>query len=324
MLGSLLLKVDLGSHDVYTLNQLPCSTRYGTTYTYSYHDTGPGLESQRATITNWLGRTIKIHSLSPAWSPLQAHSPNQLLEALASWENQSLSKHPRIDGGAGDWIFSGLMRGLLVISHDGSYMPHLANNVCTCAGVFYCSHTNQYPDVTCVEKSTKKPANNYRAKILGRCSTQLTINAATTGRKVLGHGPLTMGCNNMGVVRHGNSPWRPILEKQSQSDALRYFKSLMASSRIGGWIQHVYSHADEYLSEAEMSPAQRVNCQADKLATAALIAAVEANEFISSIFLSEKVCIEIARERVTGSPKTQSQSSGENKWRKYCMIDGGW
>jgi hypothetical protein len=43
--GSLFLKVDLGGHDVYTLNQTPCSTRYGTTYTYSHHDTGPCLES---------------------------------------------------------------------------------------------------------------------------------------------------------------------------------------------------------------------------------------------------------------------------------------
>jgi hypothetical protein len=59
-------------------------------------------------------------------------------------------------------------------------------------------------------------------------------------------------------------------------------------------MQHVYGHADKYLSEAEMSSAQRVNCRADKLATAALIAAVEANEFISSIFASEKLCVEIA------------------------------
>ncbi len=68
-------------------------------------------------------------------------------------------------------------------------------------------------------------------------------------------------------------------------------------------MQHMYSHADKYLLEAEMSPAQSVNCRADKLATVALMAAVEANEFISSIFLSEKVCIEIAGERVMGSPK---------------------
>jgi hypothetical protein len=189
-----------------------------------------------------------------------------------------------------------------VIGHDGSYMPHLANNVCACATVIYCSNTNQYADVTWVEKSTKTAANNYHAKILGGCSTKLIIKAAITGHNVLGHGTLTVGCDNMGVVQHGSSPHHPMLEKQPQSYVLWYFKGLMASSRIGGWMHHVYSHADNYLLEAKMSPTQRVNCRADKLATAALIAAVEANDFISSIFPSEKVCMEIAREWVMGSP----------------------
>ncbi len=67
-------------------------------------------------------------------------------------------------------------------------------------------------------------------------------------------------------------------------------------------MQHMYGHADKYLLEAETSPAQQVNCWADKLA-AALMAAVEANEFISSIFLLEKVCKEISMEWVMGSPK---------------------
>jgi hypothetical protein len=204
------------------------------------------------------------------------------------------------------------MQGLLVIGHDGSYMPPLANNVCTCAAVIYCSHTNQYMDVTWVEKSTKKAANNYRAKILGGCSTQLIIKAGITGRNVLGHGTLTVGCDNMGLVRHGNTPCHPMLEKQPQSDNLWYFKGLMASSRIEGWMQHVYGHADENLLEAEMSPAQRVNCRADKLATAALIAAVETNDFISSIFPSEN---SVWRSLGNGSqdpPKMQSLSSGEN------------
>ena len=93
-----------------------------------------------------------------------------------------------------------------MIGHGGSYMTHLANNVCTCAAVIYCSLTNQYVDVTWVEKSTKKAANNYCAKILGGCSTQLIIKVAITGRNVLGHGMLTVGCNHMGVVRHGISP----------------------------------------------------------------------------------------------------------------------
>jgi hypothetical protein len=119
---------------------------------------------------------------------------------LASWENQSLWKHLWIDGSAGDWIFSGLMQALLVIGHDGSYMPHLANKVCACTAVIYCSHTNQYVDITWVEKSTKKAANNYHTKILEGCSTQLIIKAAITGHNVLGHGTLTVGCDNMGVM----------------------------------------------------------------------------------------------------------------------------
>jgi hypothetical protein len=124
---------------------------------------------------------------------------------------------------------------------------------------------------------------------------------------------LTVGFDNKGVVWHGNSPRHPMLEKQPQSDVLRYFKDLMASSKIGGQMQHVYGHADKYLLEAKVSPAQQVNCRADKLATAALIAFVEANDFISSIFPLEKVFVEITGEWVTGSPKMQSLSSGENK-----------
>jgi hypothetical protein len=54
-------------------------------------------------------------------------------------------------------------------------------------------------------------------------------------------------------------------------------------------MQHVYGHADKYLSEAKMSTVQRGNCRADKLEKLALIPAVEANEF-------EKVCVETSRE----------------------------
>ena len=93
-----------------------------------------------------------------------------------------------------------------------------------------------------------------------------------------------------------------MLEKQPQSDVMRYFKSLMATSQIGGRMQHVYRHSDKFLSEEEMLPAQRVNCCEDNIATAALIAAVDTNEFILSIFLSEKVCVEISGERVTAPP----------------------
>ncbi len=78
-------------------------------------------------------------------------------------------------------------------------------------------------------------------------------------------------------------------------------------------MQHVYGHAEDYLSVAAMSPAQRVNCWADKLATVALIAAVEANEYILSIFPSEKYVLKSPGNKSSGLPKMQSLSSGENK-----------
>jgi hypothetical protein len=68
-------------------------------------------------------------------------------------------------------------------------------------------------------------------------------------------------------------------------------------------MQHEYGHADKYLMEAEMSSAQQVNCQVDKLAMGAFIVTVEANEFISSTFLLEKVCVEISGEQAMGSTK---------------------
>jgi hypothetical protein len=110
-LSSLFFKVDLSGHDVYTLNQTLHSMRYVTTYTYSHHNAGPCSEARWATITNWVGHTEKIHSSSPSWSPQHAQRPNRLLATLASWENESLWKHLRIDGSVGDWIFSGLMQG---------------------------------------------------------------------------------------------------------------------------------------------------------------------------------------------------------------------
>jgi hypothetical protein len=99
--SSLFFKVDSGIHNMYTLNQTQHSTRCGTTYTYSHHNAGPCLETRQATITNWLGHTVKFHSSSPSWPPGHTHRPNRLLATLASWEKQSLWKHLRIDGVAG-------------------------------------------------------------------------------------------------------------------------------------------------------------------------------------------------------------------------------
>ena len=117
------------------------------------------------------------------------------------------------------------MRGSLLIGHDGSYMPMVANDVCSFAVVLHCTREDKYADVTGVERSTKRLADNYCTEILGGCCAQLIVKAAIAGRGVLGSATPCFGCDNMGIVLHGTNYWRPLLEKQAQSDVLWYFNS---------------------------------------------------------------------------------------------------
>ncbi len=59
-------------------------------------------------------------------------------------------------------------------------MPLLANIICSCAAVFYCFSKDKCAEVTWVEKSTKRLADNYPVKILGGCCAQLIVKAAIT------------------------------------------------------------------------------------------------------------------------------------------------
>jgi hypothetical protein len=97
------------------------------------------------------------------------------------------------------------MRGSLIIGHNGSYMPHLANNICSCAVVIHCQHTGYYADMIYMERSSKASADNYRAEILGGVGAQLLVKAAATGRHVAGAHTPGYSCNNLGVVIHGNN-----------------------------------------------------------------------------------------------------------------------
>ncbi len=119
------------------------------------------------------------------------------------------------------------MHGSLLIRHDGSYMPMVANDECSCAVALHCTWEDKYAEVTWVERSSKCSADNYCAEILGGCCAQLIVKASVAGRGVLGAATPSFGCDNMGVVLHGNNVRRPLLEKQAQAGVLRYFKQLI-------------------------------------------------------------------------------------------------
>ena len=197
------------------------------------------------------------------------------------------------------------MRGSLLIRHDGSYMLMVANDVCLCAVVLHSTREDKYADVTWVERSTKRSADNYRAEILGGCCAQLIVKAAVAGRGVLGSATPCFGCDNMGVVLHGTNYWCPLLEKQAQSDVLRYFKQLISESRIGCTMVHVHGHMDKHLRQDQLTPLQRVNIRANELALSALMAALATQTFIKDLFPSEGMIVSIRTKRITDSPKVE-------------------
>ncbi len=203
-----------------------------------------------------------------------------------------------------EWIFHGLMRGSLIIGHDGSYMPYLANNVCSCAVVLHCTHTGYYADLTWVKRSSKANGNNYRAEILGGVGAQLLVKAAVTGWHMAGSHVPHYGCDSMGVVIRRNHCRPPMLEKQAQADILRLFKSLMLTSCIGGKMNHVHGHMDNLLSQDQLSIDQIVNCCADKLALEALVAGVATQSFITNTYPFEITRLTVKGVTVTGLPKT--------------------
>ena len=113
--------------------------------------------------------------------------------------------------------------GTLAIVHDGSYMPHVSESVCSAAVMIYCTRTKQQAKGSIVERSSS--ADNYRGEILGGIMIQLILRAASR-RLSSPYRPASIHCDNLGVVNHGNNPSRRLPEKQSQADALRSFKQL--------------------------------------------------------------------------------------------------
>ena len=109
------------------------------------------------------------------------------------------------------------------------------------------------------------------------------------------------GCDNKGVVHHGNHPWRPLPAKQGQADVLRYYKNLVRSAPAKCKMYHVHGHLDRYLSRSEMSPAELLNCECDHLAGAALRSAVESNNYISRILPGEDIVVSVNGCKITGS-----------------------
>lgn len=61
-----------------------------------------------------------------------------------------------------------------------------------------------------------RSVDNYRTEILGGiCAKSLIKQAALTGRSLDLAGPIATGCDNNGIVCHGNKQRRPLVNRQA-------------------------------------------------------------------------------------------------------------
>ena len=206
---------------------------------------------------------------------------------------------------------------------DGSYDEMTANDACSCAAIIEHSLTGQRATVTWVERSDRFSADNYRAEILGGIVLQLLLRTACEGKYVSPSMRPRVGCDNNGVVYHGNHPRRPLPANQPQADVLRYYKQLVRDQKFRCKMYHVHGHLDQYLSYEEMTPAERLNCDCDKSASAALSLALELDEFIDRVLPNEDLVVLLDDAKVSGSyEKTITRNWGDKEARLHYSSTG--
>ena len=169
--------------------------------------------------------------------------------------------------------------------------------------MIYCAKATKRCKCTWAEKS--ESAGSYQGEILGGIMTQLILKAAATGYK--GKIPhVKAGCDNNGIVTHGNTPHIPLSANQTQADLLRMFKNLVLIQPFTLKYKYVQSHADDLKKWQDCTLKERINIRVDTLAKKSIKAAHSTGgKFIESNFPNEEVWIEMGGKRITGSPRAE-------------------
>ena len=122
--------------------------------------------------------------------------------------------------------------GSLCIVHDVSCMVDLDTEVCSAGLMIFCTISGQTLKCAVAERSSE--AGNYRGEILGGIICQLILRAASR-RMSSPYRAVAIHCNNMGVICHGNGPSQPLLDGQSQADALGTLKHLVLENPFSSY-----------------------------------------------------------------------------------------
>jgi hypothetical protein len=132
--------------------------------------------------------------------------------------------------------------GFLIVIHDGSYMKEVSTFISSAAVIILCVATGSICKCTIAEHSAS--ASSYRGEILGTILTQIILDITVAGKM----GPYQIireDCDNTGIVLHGNSPFCPLSDTQTQADVLRVMKQLIARQPFVIKFLYIASHSND-------------------------------------------------------------------------------
>jgi hypothetical protein len=163
--------------------------------------------------------------------------------------------------------------------------------------MIYCTSTSSLCKCTIAEKTAS--AGSYWGEILGAILAQLILH--TTVQGWMGPYPVAaIDCDNLGVVRHGNKPQRPLSTTQPQADVLKILKQYIAHQPFASKFLYVASHANDVKLWKECSLKERINIKVDSLAKKALWYAHASEKYFDTRFPKEDFTIYTNGEKVTG------------------------
>ncbi len=183
-------------------------TRSGIIFQASHSVLGTSDLPYHASVIQTSNNSVQLHSWTKIYAP-PSNVPS-FWGNISAYGNKSLWKNLQCNGD-GPWIYNGVCTGSLVIIHDRSFMKEISPYISAAAVMIYCKRTKKGCKCTIAEQS--QSTGRYRGEILGGLVTQLILRAAAQGR--MGPYPLMIeDWDNNGVVKHGNTPFRPLLSTQ--------------------------------------------------------------------------------------------------------------
>lgn len=292
-----------GGYDTFLLDESSTRTRSGS----KYHkiSTSPGLppQSRFASVVNYACNTLSLHSTCPS-TILSSHQQS-LLDILFSFSNSTLWEDLHIDDD-GEWLWQAILNGTLTSCNDGSFMKEKCKSSCSGAFILHCTATKKEARGCFVDKSPD--SSNYRGELLGSLGPLLLIRAAYIANKssisqdsIDSIPPISLHCDNRGVLFHGNAPHSSLKAEQTQADLIRLLKSYTRSVPLRIEWHHVNGHADKFKPYHELSHPEQLNVRCDRIAKKKLKAAISSDQYIDPSFPDEDIVVHVDRIKTRSS-----------------------